>query len=81
MPFDPNDSLQRNIVGGFTGPHHDYRTIGGIARDTGLPVNQVQNFITKNPDVFKLAPFQPDDDSLYTLNPGFRNPLDPNEAC
>lgn len=76
MPFNPNDAFQRHIVKSFIGPRNDYRTIGGISRETGLPISQVNDFISSNPDVFRAAPFQPGRGGLYSLNPNFSNPLD-----
>jgi hypothetical protein len=47
-----NDPTGHKIIKAFIGPENLWRTPGGVAREVGLPVEQVQSYINEHPDIF-----------------------------
>ena len=61
-----NDPIGHQILGAF-GPQGDqWRTIGGIARTTGLPVDTVHTYVQTHEMNFGQAPFSPGGFTLYS---------------
>lgn len=51
------------------GPEHDqYRSLGGLVRDTGIAPEAVKGFIEAHPDFFQFAPISPAGIPLYALS-------------
>ena len=54
------------IEGAFESPD-DYRTIGGIARASGLEVKEVHELLAKYPELFEKAPISLGGEPVYTF--------------
>lgn len=60
------DPIGARILETFSGaPYPSWRTTGGIARATGLPVETVAGYIHGHPDFFEAAPIHPSGVHLY----------------
>ena len=58
--YDPfADPLGFQILEAFRGPCTSWRTAGGIARQTGLPLNTVQSYFQAHRDLFVQSPLAP----------------------
>ena len=62
----------------FPGPNY-WRTPGGIARQIGLPLSEVESYLESHPEIFKVSPISPSGTRLYGLQPdvGRNNSVDP----
>ena len=60
------EELENMITSAFSLPK-DWRTVGGISRDTGLPMEIVQNFIEEHEYLFEISPFPIGGKTLYSL--------------
>lgn len=46
----------------------EWRTAGGIAADLGLPVEEVEDYMTEMPGLFTPAPIKAGGETIYELN-------------
>lgn len=62
---DPRD---RKVLEALDNPYWDFRTVGGIAKDTGLSESEVRQVLEKYPDYVRRSPL-PDSrgHGLYAL--------------
>jgi len=63
------DPRASRILEAFKSPE-DMRTIGGIARDTGLSPQAVQSFVAEHPGLFDISTISPSGETLYALHRG-----------
>lgn len=47
--------VAEKIIEVLSGPEADWRTLGGIARESGLPVADVSEYIREHPEDFKQS--------------------------
>lgn len=70
-----NDPVGSRILNAFSGPQGIWRSLGGIARDTGLPLDTVYSYFNQHSDLFMQSPLRPIGTPLYALEPGIRSKL------
>lgn len=74
--YDPfADPLGFQILEAFKGPRTSWRTPGGIARQTGLPLDTVQSYFQVHRDLFVQSPLAPGGMPLYSLRQDLRSRL------
>ena len=57
----------RRIESAFRGEGAKWRTIGGIARETGLPEKEVRAYVGANEELFERARLSPGGRVLYSI--------------
>ena len=59
----------RNKIIGSYSPKFErkIRTAGGISRDTGLPIEDVIEYLEDHPERFRILPLRPAGSKLYEL--------------
>lgn len=67
IPIDP---FGKRLVDAFSRPS-DWRTPGGIARTTGLPVGEVRDYLSHHADMFDTSAIRPSGEPLFSLKPTF----------
>jgi len=50
------DTVRSLILAAFAGPRSEWRTVGGISRQTGLPASVITEFVTAHPELFVESP-------------------------
>lgn len=55
------------VLSALSNPKWDFRTIGGIARDTKLSREQVEHVLADHPDLFRQSRLTHNGESLYTM--------------
>ena len=60
------------VVGAFVGEGSEWRSLGGIARKSGLTTREVAAFIEENRDHFVLSSVKPGGIALYGLRGDLR---------
>jgi hypothetical protein len=66
--YDPfNDPTGNKIIRAFVGPENLWRTPGGVAREVGLPAEQVQSYINEHPDLFVRSTLTASGSALFGL--------------
>jgi len=79
--YDPfADPLGFQILETFRGPRTSWRTAGGIARQTGLPLNTVQSYFQAHRDLFVQSPLAPGGMPLYSLRQDLRSRLSQTDS-
>jgi hypothetical protein len=68
----PKDPTSIKILEAFTGPDETWRTIGGVSRETGVPVEEVQQFVQRHPDLFVESTLTPSGSPLIGLKEDIR---------
>ena len=70
QPLNTNDSMGSKILSSFSEPYGRWRTIGGLARDTGYSPSAIHGYILQHPHIFTEFPFRPAGHPVYGLKPG-----------
>jgi len=65
------DKVGLQILKAFHGPNDTLRSPGGIARDTGLPLNEVNSYLEQHSKLFEKFPLKPGGTTLYSLKPAW----------
>src|SRR5258706_11069458 len=60
-----DDALR--VIRALSNPKWDFRTVGGIARDTKLSREQVERVLADHQDLFRQSHLTRDGERLYTL--------------
>ncbi len=72
--YDPfQDEAGRKILSAFSGPQDDWRTPGGIARQAGILVEQVESYIREYSDMFMISNLTVSGSALYALRENWRS--------
>ena len=66
------DKIGKRLVAAFGGDGGEWRTAGGIARETGLSKNTVEEYIQTNPRCFVRSRIAPAGKSLYAIRQSLR---------
>ena len=53
------EEIKEKILSAFSSPTSMMRSVHGIERDTGLPLDVVIDFISKHPELFEKSPIAP----------------------
>ncbi len=71
-------ALAARILGAFQRTNDGWRTVGGVARDSGLPFEAVQTYLRSHPELFETSSIAPAGMALYALriDPKMGEPLD-----
>ena len=64
------DKTGRRIAGAFGVKGGQWRTLGGIARETGLPEETVREYVRGKRACFVRAPVSPGGKKLYAIKSG-----------
>jgi len=64
-PLD--DPVGKRVLPAFHGAENLWRTVGGVARETGLPAETVQSYINSNPGLFVQSTLTASGSGLYGL--------------
>ena len=57
--------FRKKILGAFNKEFKRYRTAGGVAKETGLPIEEVIEYLEEHPDTFRLCNLRPAGCKLY----------------
>ena len=60
------DETGQKIMQAFIGPHKEWRTLWGIAKESGLPRETVRNYIEQHPEHFIEADMTLGGTALFT---------------
>lgn len=62
------EEMVGRIQAALASEHWDFRTVGGIARDTGLPPTEVERVLEDHPNMFRRSYLRDDQGhAVYTL--------------
>lgn len=61
------DSVAEKVAEALSGPEAEWRTLGGIARESGLPVIKVSEYIRQHPEDFRQSSVKPGGLPLYRI--------------
>ena len=61
------DRIGKQVVVAFEGPHAEWRTVGGIARQTGLSEQEIVKCIEEHEEAFKESSVKLGGKVLYGL--------------
>jgi hypothetical protein len=64
---DQQQAVTSRILEAFGNHGDEWRTVGGIARDSGLAHQVVQDYIRTYPHLFETSPISPGGMTLYSL--------------
>lgn len=67
-----SEQMAGRVVVAFVGERSEWRSLGGIARKSGLTTRQVAEFIEENPDCFVQSSVKPGGVALYGLRGDLR---------
>ena len=68
-----NDPIGVKIFDSFGPSHNEWRSLGGIERQSGLTYGQVASYIDQHSNLFEQAPISPGGMNLYKPNLGRTN--------
>ena len=60
-------TVGKRVARAMSEPEIDWRTVGGVARETGLPVGDVSEYIQQHPDDFRQSIIKPGGVPLYRI--------------
>lgn len=52
------EAQKRAVIAAFENPKYEWRTIAGVARETGLPIDIVESIITGNRELIVKSSFR-----------------------
>lgn len=67
MSSSTNDTVATQIIRSFSDPGSSMRTLAGVSRETGLPVETVQSFLQDHPELFRPSSLAPSGEPIYSV--------------
>ena len=72
MKYSSNDLLGNSILSAFVKTNKRRRTTRGVAKDTGIPYEEINKYIQMRPDMFERSIWRGSGDTLYGLTKFYR---------
>ena len=73
------DKTGRKVAAAFGAKGGHWRTLGGVARDTGLPEEAVREYVQRKKACFVRSPVSPGGKELYGIKSGAVPPAGEDE--
>jgi len=62
-------TFRQKVLDAFSTDYKSIRTAGGVSRETGLPIDEVTEYLEDHPDTFEVLKLRPAGHKLYRIRP------------